>query len=430
MTEVQTNNWMDGKREDIGLPCAACCSCLPFLNPSRGRLLSWVPQQGDPEPELHEEEQPAAVATELPPVAPAKTDEFVEVPLELPSVAQDLPTTDVSAGEAAGEGAGEIAGETADEGQAGEERPSRDVEVQSEEPEQSQVGDDDDVEETKGEDGSATSAPTPTPTPAFMSSPTPATTHVPTSELATVPAPVQAPAPFALVLGTGPCTSSVRRHKWQEIKDSHSGRMYYYSETTQDSVWEKPKNFDEDCLAAAVEERLRGDVQWAETQDEHGRIYFYDTESLEARWDRPASLAVPKTVTSDKDGRVWKPRHRLSLNVDTKIGAVEGGEKEEEDDQGAPGGGEHEEEGKEEKEGTEGLATSSKTAEARNCKKVSFSPRSPRSPLSPLSPTASRAKKAVGGLVHGASVRARSASNSARTFASDAKHRVGSSLGI
>ncbi|GBG32887.1 Pre-mRNA-processing protein 40A [Hondaea fermentalgiana] len=88
--------------------------------------------------------------------------------------------------------------------------------------------------------------------------------------------------------------------RWLEIKDSKTGRMYYYNESTKKSVWKKPADFDRQSVLLAMEERRKGEVDWVEAVDEFGRVYYFDQNTMAARWDRPASLSLPEVATQLK----------------------------------------------------------------------------------------------------------------------------------
>ena len=69
---------------------------------------------------------------------------------------------------------------------------------------------------------------------------------------------------------------------WEAHTDE-DGQSYYFNPLTNESVWEKPKGFDEGGAEPVVTE------EWEEHVDDEGNVFYYNTSTEETTWDDPRS---------------------------------------------------------------------------------------------------------------------------------------------
>ena len=92
---------------------------------------------------------------------------------------------------------------------------------------------------------------------------------------------------------------------WVETQDDDEGRTYYYNVKTEETTWEKPEGFDNQKKNAESsgispvrpqspsEEENKGPVMpgnWVEYEDDEGRLYYYNSETQQTVWDKPADF--------------------------------------------------------------------------------------------------------------------------------------------
>ncbi len=98
---------------------------------------------------------------------------------------------------------------------------------------------------------------------------------------------------------------------WTEVQDDE-GRTYYYNTKTEETSWDKPQRFDaqkKDAELSPVrpqspsmeEQGAVSSGNWAEYKDDEGRFYYYNSETQQTVWDKPADFDDAKGDVSDDD---------------------------------------------------------------------------------------------------------------------------------
>ena len=87
---------------------------------------------------------------------------------------------------------------------------------------------------------------------------------------------------------------------WEEQWSEEDGKFYYYSASTDTSVWDKPEGFVSSSASGGWEEVF---------SEEHRENYFYNATTGETSWERPAGMAAAPEETEGGGG------HRKSVSA-------------------------------------------------------------------------------------------------------------------
>ncbi|GMI48427.1 hypothetical protein TrCOL_g4157, partial [Triparma columacea] len=109
-----------------------------------------------------------------------------------------------------------------------------------------------------------------------------------------------------------PTGSPLRTRKLEEREDPASGYLYFFNNQTQESVWEKPADFDdeleayEEVKAPTAEEGAASTttaapapaVIWEKKTTDEGYEYFFNSLTGESVWEQPEGYVDPNTAVN------------------------------------------------------------------------------------------------------------------------------------
>ncbi|GMH55048.1 hypothetical protein TrLO_g10028 [Triparma laevis f. longispina] len=105
-----------------------------------------------------------------------------------------------------------------------------------------------------------------------------------------------------------------------EARDDGNGNTYYFNTETEESVWEKPDDFDDaadddsgDNNSSDGEEELADG--WEARDDGSGNTYYFNNETEESVWDKPVKPSAPSASPAAAQQHTWEERDDGSGNV-------------------------------------------------------------------------------------------------------------------